>query len=141
MRVENISFSALRAAQEERRCADGEDDDKADDGIYFQHKSSGISRWHNDIDVFAASIIPMKMSTEEFSGRSEYTENREIRKMFSRLLRLKNTNLPLFLNSVQAPCDDDGRYFVGEFEARWKNIERAFGFLQTKWHILAIPSR
>lgn len=48
---------------------------------------------------------------------------------------------PLFVHSIENTKDEKESYFTLRQKAQRKKIERAFWFLQAKFHIIALPSR
>jgi hypothetical protein len=48
---------------------------------------------------------------------------------------------PVFMKTIESPNRQDAMLFSKMQEAQRKDVERAFGVLQARWHILSIPCR
>ncbi|XP_047941053.1 uncharacterized protein LOC125188315 [Salvia hispanica] len=47
---------------------------------------------------------------------------------------------PVFVKTIRCATEDKKKYFAGRQEAARKDVERAFGVLQSRWAILRGPS-
>lgn len=105
-------------------------------GTFF----SGMAGCNNDVTVFRGSTIPVKISTGEYPRRFEYRINGNTRNKLYLLFDGIYPQALLFLHNITNPSTDDKSYFASRQEARRKEIERAFGVLQSKFHIVKLPS-
>ena len=48
---------------------------------------------------------------------------------------------PVFVKTIRCATEDKKKYFAGRQEAARKDVERAFGVLQSRWAIVKGPSR
>lgn len=113
----------------------------ADDRLYFWHAFFGVPGSNNDINALEASPLFGLMSNGEYPPACEYVIGEEKRNKPYWLSDGIYPKYPCFLHSVLNPCTKDEKYFAAVQEGRRKDIERAFGVLQAKFHIVAVPSR
>lgn len=113
----------------------------ADDRLYYWHAFFGVAGCNNDITVLEASPLLSKISTGTYPLAVEFDVGTERVNKPYWLCDGIYPKYPCFLHSILNPVGDDESYFAGRQEGRRKDIERAFGVLQAKWHILAVPSR
>lgn len=113
----------------------------ADDRLYIWHAFFGIPGCNNDITVFDSSTIPGKMASGEYPNRAEYTICGEKRNKPYLLADGIYPRGPLFVHSIANPATEEESMYAACQEGRRKDVERAFGVLQSKFHIIAVPSR
>ena len=95
----------------------------------------------NDINVLNASPLSNKIASGAYPPPIEYTiagEKRSIPYCFADGIYPK---WPCFLQTVSHPVTQKEKLLASCQEERRKDIERAFGVLQAKWHIIVRPSR
>lgn len=112
-----------------------------DDRLYIWHSFFGIAGCNNDITVFEASPILGMMANGKYPRPCEYNIDAVVRNKPYWLCDGIYPKAPFFLHSITNPTGEDESYFAGRQEGRRKDIERAFGVLQAKFHIVALPSR
>lgn len=112
-----------------------------DDHLYFWHAFFGVAGCNNDITVLDASPLICKISSGEYPIACEYEINKARRNKRYWLADGIYPKYPSFVHSILNPRDRNKSYYVARQEGTRKDIERGFGVLQAKFHILTLPSR
>lgn len=113
----------------------------SDDILYFWDVFICIAGCKNDIAVLNASPLVSKIADGTYPIPCEYSIE-EIRS--NKLYWLCDgiyPKYPCFLHSILNPNDKEESYYASRQEGRRKDIERAFGVLQAKFHIVALPCK
>lgn len=112
-----------------------------DDRLYIWHAFFGIPGCNNDITVLEASPISASIANATYPVPCEFEIDGVVRNKPYWLSDNIYPKWPCFVHSILNPSGDDESYYAGRQEGRRKDIERAFGVLQAKYHIVALPSR
>lgn len=113
----------------------------ADDRLYIWHAFFGVAGCNNDITVFEASPIIGYIANATYPLPCEYTINNIRRNKPYWLCDGIYAKAPFFVHSIVNPSGEKECYYAERQEGRRKDIERAFGVLQSKFHIIVVPSR
>ena len=113
----------------------------ADSTLWIWHAFFGMPGSCNDINVVEASPLVANIANGTFPPPTEYeicAQRRHIPYWLSEGIYPK---WPVFVHSVSFPKTGKEKCLAKMQESRRKDVERAFGVLQARWHIVARPAR
>ena len=113
----------------------------ADQSLWIWHAFFGMPGCLNDINVVEASPLLDKIANGEYPPPCEYKINGVRRNKPYWLTDGIYPDWPVFIDSIMNPSTKKQKFFAAMQEATRKDIERAFGVLQSMWHIITVPSR
>lgn len=113
----------------------------ADSTLWIWHAFFGMPGSCNDINVVEASPLVTKISTGAFPPPLVYTIHNQTRHIPYFLADGIYPKWPIFVHTVSYPVNEKEKCLAKWQEARRKDVERAFGVLQSRWHIIARPAR
>ena len=109
----------------------------ADYNLWFWHDAFGFPGAINDINVWERSPLYKSFQDGSFAELDfEYEINGEIFEELFVLVDGIYPELSRFLKTISVPLTKIDRNFSGWQEAKRKDVERAFGVLQKKFHFL-----
>lgn len=112
----------------------------ADQSLHIWHAFFGLPGANNDVNVLDRSPLIHRML--EGGGRDlEFTVNG---KLYNRYYLLADGIYPqwsCFVQPLHLPSDEKRKHYTKVQEACRKDVERAFGVLQGRFHIIANPCR
>lgn len=113
----------------------------ADESLWIWHAFFGMPGCLNDINVIEASPLSEKIASGTYPPPCEYIINGIRRNKPYWLTDAIYPNWPIFIATILNPATNKQKLFAKVQEAARKDIERAFGVLQSMWHIITVPSR
>ena len=113
----------------------------ADDQLWIWHLFFGMPGSANDINVLESSTLSKKIANGPYPVLIEYEVAGETRYMPYWLADGIYPNWSCFVQTVSHPVTKKETQMATCQEAARKDVERAFGVLQGKWHIIARHSR
>lgn len=108
----------------------------SDERLWIWHLFFGMPGCNNDVNVFEASTLFNKIAEGTFPVPVQYKILDTVRNKPYFLSDGIYPKSPLFVQSILNPTTEDERYFASRQEGRRKDVERAFGVLQAKFHVL-----
>lgn len=112
-----------------------------DRSMWIWHAFFGMPGCLNDINVVEASPLSEKISSGTYPPPCEYMINGIRSNKPYWLCDSIYPKWPVFIGTILQAISRKHKYFATMQEAARKDVERAFGVLQSKWHILVVPSR
>lgn len=113
----------------------------ADSDLWIWHAFFGMPGACNDINVVDSSPLFDEVMAGRFPPQVSYVVNGVSRTRGYYLTDGIYNRWSMFVQAYQEPVNQKERLFTKMQEAMRKDVERAFGVLQGKWHILARPCR
>lgn len=113
----------------------------ADESLWIWHAFFGMPGCLNDINVVESSPLLEKMANGTYPPPVEYVINAIRRNIPYWLTDGIYPDWPVFIDSIMNPTTRKDKLFAAMQEATRKDVERAFGVLQSMWHIITTPSR
>lgn len=114
-----------------------------DYNLWFWHASYGYAGTNNDISIFNLSPLMENMLNGRFHEIESLVVPYEIAgEEFQRMFLLVDgiyNQYARFVQGIKEPIYEDEKRFTRWQESARKDIERAFGILQSHWQILARP--
>ncbi|CDF37326.1 unnamed protein product [Chondrus crispus] len=112
-----------------------------DHSLWIWHAFFGIPGSANDVNVLEASSLLNKIATGEYPPPIEYTIAGKRRNIPYWLADGVYPRWPSSVQTVLEPRTSKEKCMSRNQEHARKDVERAFGVLQAKWHIIARLSR
>lgn len=140
MSVEYLLGAATRAFKENEKVLTVMMEVEVGNRLYCWHVFFGISGCSSGIKVIEALKIQEMISTRTFLRRVEFTVNMEKEKPYFFAESSEPKSL-LFVHSVAKPKNEQESFLVLLQKVGRNALERAYGVLQAKWHIVSLPSR
>lgn len=112
-----------------------------DRSLWIWHAFFGMPGALNDINVVAASTILNKIAAGTFPPPCEYRIAGVRRNKPYWFCDGIYPRAPFFISSISEPVTMKEKLYASIQEAVRKDIERAFGVLQSKWNIICRPSK
>ncbi|KAE9166631.1 hypothetical protein PF002_g31064 [Phytophthora fragariae] len=112
----------------------------ADQELWIWHANFGHPGSLNDINILDRSTVFDALMRGE-SPQVEYKLNDKTYSMTYCLADGIYPDWPVFIKPLHQPLGNKQKYFTKRQEACRKDVERAFGVLQARWRILALPCR
>ncbi|XP_047977459.1 putative nuclease HARBI1 [Salvia hispanica] len=112
----------------------------ADQRLWIWHAYFGIAGSNNDLNVLNSSPL----FNERINGLGpsiEFTANGNVHNMGYYLADGIYPQWPVFLKTIRCPLGDRRRYFARAQESARKDVERAFGVLQSRFALVKGPTR
>lgn len=109
--------------------------------LWIWHAFFGMPGSGNDINVVEASTLTVKIAAGTYPPPLEYLIGSETRNKPYWLADGIYTKWPVFLQTITFPSNKKEECLARNQECARKDVERAFGVLQSKWHIIARPAR
>ncbi|XP_047978675.1 uncharacterized protein LOC125220556 [Salvia hispanica] len=112
----------------------------ADHRLWIWHAYFGVAGSNNDIKVLNSSTL----FADQCMGRSpaiEFTANGRRYHMGYYLADGIYPRWPVFMKTISCPMGDRRILFAAKQEYARKDVERAFGVLQSRWAIVKGPAR
>lgn len=113
----------------------------ADETLWIWHAFFGMPGCLNDINVLDASPLFNKIASGEYPLPISYEIAGEARDIPYWLADGIYPEWPVFVQTVSEPVTKKEMLMASCQEGARKDVERAFGVLQAKWHVLARPCR
>lgn len=113
----------------------------ADSTIWIWRAHFGMAGSSNNLNVLDASPLAHKMLTGRFPPRLEYTINGTRRQKPYWLADGIYPRYPISVHIMSIPRTNKEKCLALRQEGQVKDVERSFGVLQDKWHIVAQPAR
>jgi len=113
-----------------------------DHDLYIHHLFVGAPGSHNDLNVLGQSPLFMDMMDGTWPPKDlPYTVNGRKRMMPYYLTDKAYHKYPVFLSCYAKPATRKQRIFIRLQEAVRKDVERLYGVLTSRFHMLLRPSR
>jgi len=113
-----------------------------DHDLYIHHGFAGAPGSHNDLNVLGQSPLFMDMMDGNWPPKDlPYTVNGRTRTMLYYLTDKVYHKYPVFLSCYANPSTRKQRIFNRLQEAVRKDVERLYGVLTSRFHMLLRPSR
>lgn len=112
-----------------------------DDKLYFWHVFFGIVGCNNDITVLESSPLHASVANCTYILLCKYDIDGFKRNELYWISDGMYPKAPCLLHSILNPYDEFESYYASRQEGRRKDIERAFGVLRAKFHLVALPCR
>ncbi|XP_047949139.1 protein ALP1-like [Salvia hispanica] len=112
----------------------------ADQRLWIWHAYFGVAGSNNDLNVLNGSPL----FNDLCAGRAptvEFTANHRRYTMGYYLANGIYPRWPVFVKTITCPTTDRRKLFAKKQEAARKDVERAFGVLQSRWAIVKGPAR
>lgn len=113
----------------------------ADETLWIWHAFFGMPGCLNDINVLDASPLFNRIASGEYPLPIRYQIAGEDRNIPYWLADGIYPEWPMFVQTVSEPTTKKEKLMAGCQEGARKDVERAFGVLQAKWHIIVRPCR
>lgn len=113
----------------------------ADESLWIWHAFFGMPGCLNDINVIEASPLSEKIASGTYPPPCEYVIKGIKRNKPYWLTDAIYPNWPIFIETILDPSTNKQKFFSKLQEATRKDIESAFGVIQSMWHIITVPSR
>ncbi|XP_047948877.1 protein ALP1-like [Salvia hispanica] len=110
----------------------------ADHRLWICHAYFGVAGSNNDINVLNSS----NLFADHSRGRgpaTEFTANGRQYHMGYYLADGIYPRWPVFVKMISCPMGDRRVLFAAKQEVAWKDVERAFGVLQSRWALVKGP--
>ena len=112
----------------------------ADEELWFHHVFFGIPGSNNDLNVLDNSPLFNAVAEGKWPPRILFTVNGVQRNLPYLLVDGIYYDWAMLVKSLSEPRTPAQKAFAAAQEAVWKDVERAFGVLQGRFHILSRPS-
>ena len=113
----------------------------ADSELWIWHAFFGMPGSCNDINVVDNSPLFDEIMNGRFPPSIEYVVNGVRRSRGYYLTDGIYNRWAVIVKAYQEPANEKETLFTKLQEGKRKDVERAFGFLQAKWHVLARPCK
>lgn len=113
----------------------------ADHSLWIWHAFFGFPGSANDINVLQGSTLCNKIAEGTYPPAVEYEIAGSRRNKPYWLADGIYPKWPIFVQTIPYPTSKKEECFSRNQEFARKDVERAFGVLQSKWHIIAHPAR
>ncbi|CDF35965.1 unnamed protein product [Chondrus crispus] len=113
----------------------------ADHSLWIWHAFFGMPGCNNDINVLDASPLLNNIANGSYPPPVEYNLMENVRNIPYWLVDGIYPKWPVFVHTLSEPLTEKEKCMTRNQEAARKDVERAFGVLQSKWNIIARPGR
>ena len=113
----------------------------ADQSLWIWHAFFGMPGCNNDINVLEASPLLNNIANGSYPPPVEYSIMGVKRNVPYWLADGIYPKWPVFVHTVAEPLTEKEKCLTRHQEAARKDVERAFGVLQSKWNIISRPGR
>lgn len=112
----------------------------ATQNLWIWHAYIGIPGSNNDINIIDRSPLMVNMM-KGVGPSATFHVNRNIYRMLYLLVDGIYPDWPIFLKTISEPTNAKQAWYAKMQEALRKDVERCFGVLFARFHILAVPGR
>ncbi len=109
--------------------------------LWIWHCFFGMAGSANDLNILERSPLLNIIYTTDDRFKCDYTLNGTTRNTPYYLADGIYPDWTAFVKTLSAPATAKEKFFAAMQESLRKDVERAFGALQARWHILARPSK
>jgi Plant transposon protein len=113
----------------------------ADGELWIWHLSVGHPGSMNDLNIMNVSRTIQRLLSGQFPPRIRYMINGTERNLQYWLADGIYPNWAIFVETAKGSTERKMKFFSSKQEAVRKDVERAFGVLVSRWHILHTPCR